>query len=154
MNSLFLLLKFLHVAAVIVWVGGVFSLAVLNARFARLGDPAAQAAMGRQSEEFGRTVIGPAMAVTLVAGLWMAGQFGIPFNSLWIVWGLVGFAGFIVIGVVAVSRVAGELGSLARSAGPGDPRVAALGRRLGVLSAINLLLLASVVWAMVFKPTL
>jgi protoporphyrinogen IX oxidase len=154
MDSLYLLLKFLHVAAVIVWVGGVFSLAVLNARLARLGDPAVQAAMGLQSEAFGRTVVGPAMAVTLIAGLWMAGQFGIPFTSLWIVWGLVGFAGFVLIGVIAVSRVAAELGALARSAGPEDPRVAALGRRLGALSAINLLLLASVVWAMVFKPTL
>ena len=94
------------------------------------------------------------MAVTLIAGLWMAGQFGIPFTSLWIVWGLVGFVGFVVIGVIAVSRVAAELGALARSAGTDDPRVAALGRRLGVLSTINLLLLASVVWAMVFKPTL
>ena len=145
MDSLYLLLKFVHVLAVIVWIGGVFTLAVLNARFARLGDPAAQAAMGRQSEEFGRTVVGPAMAVTLVAGLWMAGQFGIPFNSLWIVWGLVGFAGFIVIGVVAVSRIAAELGRLAQGAGPDDPRIAALGSRLGLLSAINLLLLASVV---------
>jgi uncharacterized membrane protein len=154
MDSLYLLLKFLHIAAVIIWVGGVFALAVLNARIAGLGDPAAQAVMGRQSEVFGRTVIGPAMLVTLIAGLWMAGQFGIPFTSLWIVWGLVGFVAFVLIGVIAVSRVAAELSALARSAGVNDPRVAALGRRLGVLNAINLLLLASVVWAMVFKPTL
>ena len=59
MDSLYLLLKFLHVAAVIIWVGGVFSLAVLNARIARLGDPAVQAAMGRQSEVFGRTISVP-----------------------------------------------------------------------------------------------
>jgi uncharacterized membrane protein len=154
MDSLYLWLKFVHVAAVTVWIGGVVALMVLNARFARLGDVAAQAAMGRQSEDFGRTVIGPAMAVTLLAGLWMAGQFGIPFTSLWIVWGLVGFISFVLIGIVATGRAAGELGALASTAGPDDPRVASLRGRLQALGALNLLLLASVIWAMVFKPTL
>ena len=154
MDSLYLWLKFLHVAAVTVWVGGVVALLVLNARFGRLGEPAAQAAMGRQSEEFGRTVIGPAMLVTLLAGLWMAGQFGIPFNTLWIVWGLVGFVLFVLIGIIATGRTAGELGELARSAGPDDPRLKALRGRLGALGALNLLVLLSTIWAMVVKPTL
>jgi uncharacterized membrane protein len=154
MDSLYLWLKFVHVAAVVVWVGGVVALTVLNARLGRAGDPAAAAAMGQQSEAFGRTVIGPAMGVALLAGLWMAGQFGIPFTALWIVWGLVGFVGFFVLGVVATGRAATELGTLARTAGSADPRVGALQQRLGLLGALNLLLLASAIWAMVFKPTL
>ncbi len=154
MDSLYLWLKFVHVAAVTVWIGGVVALAVLNARFARVGDAAARAAMGQQSEAFGRTVIGPAMAVTLLAGVWMAGQFGIPFTSLWIVWGLLGFVGFVVIGIVATGRAASELSALAQSVGPDASRVAALRGRLQALGALNLLLLASVIWAMVFKPTL
>jgi uncharacterized membrane protein len=101
MESLYPWLKFAHVAAVAVWVGGVFALTVLNARLASMGEPAAVAALGQQSEAFGRTVIGPAMGIVLIAGLWMAGQFGIPFTSLWIVWGLVGFVVFILLGVFA-----------------------------------------------------
>jgi len=124
MESLYLWLKFVHVAAVAVWVGGIFALTVLNARLARVGEPAAVAALGQQSEAFGRTVIGPAMGVVLIAGLWMAGQFGIPFNSLWIVWGLVGFAVFILLGVVALRRTGAELGALARAADADSPRVA------------------------------
>ena len=27
------------------------------------------------------------MGILLIAGVWMAGQFGIPFTDLWIVWG-------------------------------------------------------------------
>src|ERR687890_293145 len=88
------------------------------------------AALGQQSEAFGRTVIGPAMGIVLLAGLWMAGQFGIPFTSLWIVWGLVGWVVFILLGVVALRQ------------------------RISLLSWLNLLVLASVIWAMVFKPTL
>ncbi|MCD6031678.1 MAG: hypothetical protein K0S78_3852 [Thermomicrobiales bacterium] len=153
MESLYLWLKFVHVAAVVVWVGGVFALTVLNARLARTGEPAAVAALGQQSEAFGRTVIGPAMLVVLIAGLWMAGQFGIPFTSLWIFWGFLGFVLFILLGVVALGRTGAELGVLARTAGPGDPRLAGLRQRIAALSWINLLVLASVIWAMVVKPT-
>jgi putative membrane protein len=153
-ESLYLWLKFVHVAAVTVWVGGVFALMVINARLARVGEPATVAALGQQSEAFGRTVIGPAMGVVLIAGLWMAGQFGIPFTSLWIVWGLAGFVLFILLGVVALGRTGAELGALARTAGPNDSRVAALRQRIAVLGWLNVLVLASVIWAMVFKPTL
>ena len=154
MDSLYLWLKFVHVAAVTVWVGGTVALVVLNARLGLQGDPAVQAAMGRQSEAFGRTVIGPAMAVTLLAGLWMAGQFGIPFSTLWIVWGLVGFVALVLIGIVATNRPASELAEVARTAGPDDPRVASLRGRLGALGLLNVLVLLSAIWAMVVKPTL
>jgi hypothetical protein len=43
---------------------------------------------------------------------------------------------------------------LARSAGPDDPRLEALRGRLGTLGALNLIVLLSVIWAMVVKPTL
>jgi uncharacterized membrane protein len=154
MDSLYLWLKFIHIVAAAIWIGGIFALTVINARIGGAAEPAARAAMGQQSEAFGRTIIGPAMAVVLIAGLWMAGQFGIPFNSLWIVWGLVGFVIFIALGVVALGRTGAELGALARTAGPSDPRVAALQQRISVLSWVNILVLVSVVWAMVIKPTL
>jgi uncharacterized membrane protein len=154
LNTVYLLLKFVHVASVIVWVGGVFALAVLNARAAGAGEPAAQAALGRQSEQFGRTVIGPAMGLTLLAGIATAASIGYPFTSLWIVWGVVALVLSILIGVVAVRRAAEELATLARASGMNDPRVAALGRRIGMLNWLNILVLVSAVWAMVFKPTL
>lgn len=153
MNSFYLLLKFVHVSAVIVWLGGFVALAVLNARIARSGEIAAQAAMARQSELFGRTVIGPAMGIALLAGVWMAGQFGIPFTSPWIVWGLIGFVGFIALGVVGMGRAGAELGDLAQRGSPDDPGVAAARQRLSLLSVLSALLLLSVVWAMVSKPT-
>ena len=154
MDSLYLWLKFAHVLGAVVWVGGVVALTVLNARVARSGNPAAMAAMGQQSEAFGRTVVGPAMAVVLIAGLWMAGQFGIPFTSLWIVWGLVGLVAFVVIGIVALGRSGAALGELMRTTSADDPRVAALQQRVAALSWLSILVLASVIWAMVLKPTL
>ena len=154
MDSLYLWLKFVHVVAAVVSVGGFFALTVLNARIARAGEPAAAAALGQQSEVFGRTVLGPAMGILLIAGLWMAGQFGIPFTDLWIVWGLVGFVLFVLLGVVGLGRAGAELGEVARTAGANDPRVDALRQRMSLLSWLSLLVLLSVIWAMVLKPTL
>jgi uncharacterized membrane protein len=154
MDTVYLLLKYLHVLAVIAWIGGLFALVVLNARLAREGDPAMLAVVGRQSEFFGRSVLGPAMLVTLLAGLATAGVARFPFSTPWIVWGIVGFFISIAVGVVAVSRAAGELATVARTVPPGDDRLDAARRRVIALNAINLLLLASIVWAMVFKPAL
>ncbi|MDQ3695162.1 MAG: DUF2269 domain-containing protein [Chloroflexota bacterium] len=154
MNTVYLLLKFLHIAAAIVWIGGTFTLAVLNARVGRTGDAAAIAALGRQSEFFGRVAIGPAMAVILIAGLVMVAQGRISFGSVWIIWGL---AGVLVSGAISgagIGRAAAALAELRSNAGPDDPRVIALQGRLMTLNVINLIVLLSVVWAMVFKPTL
>jgi uncharacterized membrane protein len=153
-DALYLWLKFIHIAAIAIWIGGVIGLVVLNARMARAGGGPVMAALGEQSEFFGRSVLGPAMGVALLAGLGTAGVARFPFSSLWIVWGILGFVLSILIGVVAVGRAAAELGSLSASAGPGDARVASARSRLITLNVINILILFSIVWAMVFKPTL
>jgi putative membrane protein len=154
MDSIYLWLKFLHVAAIVVWVGGTLALVILNMRASGSGDMAQTATMGQLSEFFGRAWIGPAMVVALLAGLGAAGSIGYSFSSLWIVWGIIGLILSVAIGAVAVGRTAGELGEVARTASPTDPRVGALRGRLIALNVVNLLILASVVWAMVFKPTL
>jgi uncharacterized membrane protein len=153
MDALYLFLKFLHVLAVIVWVGGTVALVAINAHLARTGDAAGMVIMGGQSDFFGRVAIGPAMVIALIAGVATAARIGFPFTSLWIIWGI---AGFIISGglVAAIGRSARELGELAPQAPPVDARVDTLRRRLTLLNTINLILLASVVWAMVFKPTL
>src|SRR6478672_761538 len=115
MDTLYLLLKFVHVAAIIVWVGGIFALTLLNARAAGSGSAAAQAEMGRLSEYFGSVAIGPAMIVAVLAGIATAWRIGFPFSSLWIIWGLVGF---ILSGALLgfIGRSARELGEVAAGA--------------------------------------
>lgn len=152
MDTFYLLLKFIHIVSVIVWIGGLVALVALNARMARSGDGMMMAALGQQSEFFGRSILGPAMGITLLAGLATAGVAGFPFTTAWVVWGIVGFALSIAIGVVAVGRAASSLAGLARQAGLDDPRVDAARRRLIALNVVNILLLLSIVWAMVFKP--
>src|SRR5687768_15631177 len=148
MDWVYLFLKFLHVTGVIVWIGGMLALVIINARVGRAGDMAQLAVLGRQSEFYGRSVIGPAMAVTLLAGLAAVTRVGYPFSSPWIVWGLVGFVGAVALGAIAVPRTARALDDVAGSAESNNPQVEALGRQLGLLNMLNVLLLLTVVWAM------
>lgn len=150
MYSLF---KFLHLAAVIVWIGGMIALSVLNARLAREEDGVGLRVLSRQSAFFGRAVMGPAAMTTLVAGFALVGLTGGGF-PLWVVWGLAGVFGSIALGAVFARRAAQEMAELSATVRPGDARLEAVRRRLALLTMINIALLLSTVWAMVFKPTL
>src|SRR5215472_17359514 len=154
MPNMYNLLKFLHVAAAAVWVGGAAALVILNARAARQRDPAMIAVTARESAFYGRRVLGPAVGVVLFAGLAMVALYRIRFSTFWVVCGLVGLVGSVLIGGLATSRVGTELSALAAATPRDESRVRVLQRRLGLLAAANLLLLFSVIWAMVDKPTL
>jgi hypothetical protein len=56
--------------------------------------------------------------------------------------------------MTVIARSGTELGALMQRTSEADSRIDALRGRLTALNALNLLLLASAVWAMVFKPTL
>jgi uncharacterized membrane protein len=154
MVDLYLLFKYVHVVAVIVWIGGVCTLTVINARLAREPDQAVVAALVRQSGFYGAAVIGPAAALTLIAGIATAASAGIPFSSLWISWGFTAILVSGLLGAVPIRLVTAQVGTLTALADPRDPRLTAARRWLTLLNALNLLVLLSAVWAMVAKPTL
>ncbi|MGH2826158.1 MAG: DUF2269 family protein [Actinomycetota bacterium] len=154
MFTVYTLFKFVHVMAVIMWLGGLMTISLITARLGREQDPSAQAAMARQSAFLGQIVIGPSAGITLIAGIIMVVDSGIGFDTLWIVWGLVGVVVSMGLGATVIRKAGEQLTELAPSAGPGDPRVIALQSRLRVTGLFNLLLLVSVVAMMVFKPTL
>lgn len=76
-----------------------------------------------------------------------AAKTGFP---LWIGWGLAAIVLSILLGATVLRKAGGELTQ--RLSGSGE--VHPLERRLALWSAINLAVLLSAVWAMVFKPVL
>jgi uncharacterized membrane protein len=139
------LFKFIHVAAVIVWVGGVVTLLILNARVSRAGDPQVIAALARQSRAFGQMVMGPAAGLTLVAGVIAMLVGDISLATTWILWGLGSVAASLLLGATAIRRTTERLAAGTESGG-------SLRRRLAWLNILNLAILFSAVAAMVFKP--
>ena len=154
MFTIYTLFKFLHVATVIVWLGGLTTITIITARLGREQDRAAMGAMSRQSAFFGKAIIGPSAGVTLLAGIVMVADSGIGFDTLWVAWGLIGVFVSIGLGSTVIRRSGEQLSELAPTAEPNDARVVALQNRLRVAGLFNLLLLVSVVAMMVFKPTL
>ena len=153
MYTLYNLFKFLHVAVVIVWIGGIVTVGVINARVTREHDTAALSSLSRQSAFFCRAIIGPAAVTALIAGIVMVVDGDLGFSTLWIAWGMIALFASIILGATLIRRAGEELSELTSSANPDGPRVAALQQRLRTLNMFNLLLLFSAVWAMVFKPT-
>lgn len=154
MDTLYFWLKFLHLVAIVAWIGGMFAFMVITARLARTGTPADLAVIGRQSGVYGQIVIPIAMVVTLLAGLGMVFKVGFRLDTLWVAWGWVGIIVSVLLGAFPTRQTGEEMGRLAASAGPDDPRVAELRQRLMLLNVLNLVILLSIVWAMVFKPSL
>ena len=152
--SLYTLFKFLHVAAAILWIGGACAISLINFRLARQQQGPALASLAQASEFYGRLVIGPSVLITLAAGIGMVVTVGLDASALWLVWGMIGIAGSFVMGVVLTRRLTTQVTALATTAPAGDTRLVALQRRLTMLNALNVILLLSVVWAMVAKPTL
>ncbi len=152
MTTFYTLFKFLHIVGAIVWIGGVVSVSIISARVAREQDGAVLAAMARQSRFYGMAVVGPAAGLTLIAGIVMIAVSGLG-APLWVIWGFATIIVLVALGATLIRRAGEELSNVAATAAPGNPRQLALQRRLATLNIINVLLLLSAVWAMVFKPT-
>jgi len=60
----------------------------------------------------------------------------------------------LLLGATVIRRAGDRLVELAATAPPGDARLLSLQRRARTLNLVMILLLVSVVFAMVFKPTL
>ena len=147
-------IKFVHLAGVVLWVGGAFSIAVLILRATRARDRTALASLLGHARFYGRAIVGPASLFTFLSGRAMLGVLGIPADALWVRFGLAGILGHIVLGAVFIRRETNRLAALAASPAGADRVLPAAQRRLAALNALYFAMLLSVVWAMAAKPIL
>ncbi|PYO06428.1 MAG: hypothetical protein DMD30_12615 [Gemmatimonadetes bacterium] len=147
-------LKFLHALSVIVWLGGIAGLAVVTWRVAREGNRAVVAAVVRHATFFGQWIVGPASGLVLLSGLAMVGMARIGFATFWVLWGYGGIVVHGVTGGVFLRKRIAELAQIASEQSGNDVALVTAGRRLWTRQLVYLLLLATVVAAMIFKPTL
>ncbi len=148
-------LKFLHIAAVIAWIGGGIGIFTLQTRLMMANERGPLMAIGGQMESFSKVYFSPLAAATLLTGMFMVGTTdGLSFTDAWI---LIGFGGIVVsmgIGLGAIRPTGQKLVQESQKTPPDGAAMAGYAKRMRVLTVTNLVLLMVVVWAMVVKPGL
>lgn len=153
MFSLYLTLKFIHVLAVIFWIGGITAMAIWTFRAAGEGDLTSLAVTMRHASFYGQRVVGPASGFVLLAGIAMVITAKISWSTPWVIWGLMGIVIHMVLGFAVLAKNSERIAQLAVSPNPDRTQLAAAVKKQKTAATIYVLIMASVVWAMVAKPT-
>ena len=145
-------LKFVHVAAAIVWVGGAVTLEIMGLRAGRRADTAGMVAFGKDAEVIGR-VYGAATALVLAMGIWMVVDSpAIEFSDAWISIALGLTVIMFLMGPLFFEKHAKAISSLAESKGGDAPEVRSTMGRMMLVARIDSAFAFFIVWLMVVKP--
>ncbi len=148
----YLVLKFLHVSAAVIWIGGAFIMVMLGVRASGKSDDKAIIDIVRQVAWAADRVYVPASVATLVLGLLLA-WYAALWSSLWVILGLIGVATTVGLGIVVLTPMAKKVEAAFR-AGRVGPDVTATCREILTIARFDLVLLFTVIADMVLKPGL
>lgn len=147
----YLLVKFLHVAAAIVWIGSGVGLVILGIAADSRKDEAEYGRIIKQVVFMAPRVFIPSSVAVLVLGI-IAAWMSWGFNVLWIDIGLLGFAATFITGNFLLKPRADKVDAILKS-GPINQEGMGIGRELLAIAKFDYVMLFVVVADMVFKPT-
>lgn len=150
--SAYTIVKFFHVLLAIIAVGFNASYGIWLARAAR--EPEHELHVLRGIKVLDDRFANPAYALLLVTGLLMIALGDLSVTTFWLAGGLVLYAIVVVVGIVVYSPALRRQIELLETGGPGTPdyaQTSARARNSGILLAV---LVVSIVFLMVTKPTL
>ena len=142
---------FLHVSSAIIWLGAGFVLQVQSIRAAGAADQQTLIRAVDESSSLAGILFIPASFSVLVFGLLMVFFGPWSFGQLWIDLGLIGYAASAALGLLGIKPISEKFMALVKRDGVGGEALA-LGRRIFVISRIELVILLLVVANMVLKP--
>jgi len=151
--SYYEVLLFLHIFAVIVWVGGGIALLYLSAWGEQTRNAAFMQGLGASSEWLTRRLFIPASLATLVLGVLLTIEGPWSFDILWIDLGFVGFAVSFLIGILFLKPEGARIGRAIAAHGPESSEARHHIHRIGVVEKVEFVILVLVVAAMAIKPT-
>src|ERR671936_174294 len=151
--TLYTFFKSVHVVAAAVWVGGAVMLQALAFRIIRTGDAKRQADFAKDTEVVGMRVFIPSTWLVLLAGIAMMINLDWSWGANWIVFGLIAFALSFIVGAGFLGPEGGRIAALIEKEGYDSPAALARIRRILLISRCELVILMTVIWSMVVKPT-
>jgi uncharacterized membrane protein len=145
------IVKFLHVAFAVVWVGGGFTIMLLAVRADRTGNVEQMLQTMRATGELGNRLFMPASMLTLLSGLVLC-WFWIGFGDLWIVLGLLGFATTALIGSMVFKPTADRMAAMIAKDGV-TPAALDAGRSILRIARLDYAVMLIAIADMVLKPS-
>ena len=145
--------KSVHVTAAAVWVGGALMIQAFAFRITRTGDAKRQADFAKDSEIVGMRLFIPATWILLLAGIGMMINLDWSWGQNWIVFGLISFGLSFAVGASFLGPEGGRIAAVIERDGPASPEAQARIRRILMISRAELVILITVVFNMVVKPT-
>ena len=146
------LLKFIHVGAAIIWVGGAAMLQVVALRTIAGGEPLRLVAFARDAEWIGNRVMLPSALVVILLGFLLVWDGPWDLGMTWIWLSLVLFGLSFVLGLLVLTPESKRIGDAIEAEGPESPAVQERIKRVLNLGRIDLVLLFAIVFLMVAKP--
>ena len=145
------LLKYIHILAAMVWVGGAFTLQIYGIYVSRSNDQTAIARFGRDVSVVGGRVFPLASIILLIAGVLMVVQRW-SFGQTWILVALILWIASLLAGILFIGPKSGKVGELFAAEGPNSTAARALMSQVFLVARIELVSFAVIVFLMVFKP--
>ena len=147
------LLKFVHVGAAVVWVGGGAMIQFFALRALGRKDPLGMVQFTRDVEWIGNHVLLPSALVVVVFGFLLVWDGPWELSTTWIWLSLVIYAISFVVGLFVLTPQAKKIGDLIEAEGPESGAVQSQIGRILQISRVDLVLLFAIVFLMVTKPT-
>ena len=151
MTSLERVLLFVHVTAVVIWIGGGHLAQLLAVRAIRSGDATRMAGVALDIEWVGKRVLVPTAALTLLSGAWLVSSVGYDWGSSWVSVGLGVWLLSFLAGAFFLGPESGRIGKAIEAQGPESPEVGQRIRRILMVARVELVLLLFAVFAMTTK---
>ena len=145
------LVKFLHIACAVVWLGGGFTLMLLAVRADRAGNVDSMLQAMRATGELGNRLFAPLSLLTLAFGLILCGVW-VGFSDLWVVIGLAGYAVTFSVGMLVFKPTADRMARIIAMDGV-TPAALAQGQRILSAARFDYSVMLVIVADMVLKPT-
>jgi uncharacterized membrane protein len=147
-------LKFVHVLAAVVWVGGACVVQVYAFLALRTNDPVRVAAVAGDTEFVGTRIFLPTSLILLVSGLFTIHESGgaWSYSQGWVQFGLAIIVLSIAVGAGYLGPEAGRIAKATERSGVESAEVQQRIRRIFLVSRIELVFLLAVIFDMVVKP--
>lgn len=147
-------LKFVHVLAAVVWVGGACTVQVYAFLALRTEDPGRVASFAADTEFVGMRVFLPSSLILLVSGMFTlhdsSGAWS--YSQRWVQFGLAVIVLSIIVGAGYLGPESGRIAKATERSGVESAEVQQRIRRIFLVSRIELVFLLAVVFDMVVKP--